>query len=180
MRVFGASAMAVVLFSAAAANAQPVQPHASALYGELGYTWARISGSGPTAKPGVLRGIVGYDFHPNLAVEGMLGVGVSDDKQTILGTDVTSKVQHTLGVYLKPKVNPMPNLELFGRLGYADTRVKSSSAGGSFNETRGDWSYGAGVNYSFGKVYTGLDYMRYFHKDGMKADGVTLSVGYRF
>lgn len=181
MRVFGATAIAAMLFSAAAANAQVTQPQPSSpLYGELGYTWGRVSGLGLTAKPDMLRGIVGYDVHPNLAVEGMLGAGVNDDKQTVAGTNFSSKIGHTAGLYLKPKVDPMPNLELFARLGYADTRLELAGPAGSYSQTRGSLSYGAGLTYSFGRVYTGLDYMRLYNRDGVKADGVTLSVGYRF
>lgn len=181
MRVLGATAIAAMLFSAAAANAQGMRAQPSSpLYGELGYTWGRVSGLGLTAKPDMLRGIVGYDVHPNLAVEGMLGVGVNDDKQTVGATDFTSKIAHTAGVYLKPRIDPLPNLELFARLGYADTRLQLAAPAGAYSQTRGSLSYGAGLTYSFGRVYTGLDYMRLYNRDGVKADGVTLSLGYRF
>ena len=183
MRVLGASAIAALLFTAAAANAQQYGPvaHTSPLYGELGYTWAKVSGDGASAKPGLLRGIIGYDIHPNLAVEGMLGVGVKDDSTNIGGTDVNAKVQHTVGVYLTPKMNVTPALNVFARLGYASTRVKFDSPVGSATTSKGDWSYGAGVQYAFGRAtYAGLDYMRYLNKDGVKVDGVTLSVGYHF
>lgn len=182
MQVLGASAIAALLFTAAAAHAQngPVA-NTAPLYGELGYTWAKVTGGGASVKPGVLRGIIGYNVHPNLAVEGMVGVGVNDDSQNIAGTNVDGKVEHSLGLYLKPKVNVTPALELFARAGYASTRVKLDSPVGSASSTKGDWSYGAGLTYSFGRAtYAGLDYMRYYNKDGIKADGVTLSVGYRF
>jgi opacity protein-like surface antigen len=184
MRVFGASAIATLLFAAAAANANaqsgPVA-NASPMYGELGYTWAKVTGGGASVKPGVLRGIIGYNVHPNLAVEGMLGLGITDDGQNIAGTNVDGKVEHSLGVYLKPKMNVTPALEVFARAGYASTRVKLESQSGSASTTKGDWSYGAGLTYSLGRAtYAGLDYMRYYNKDGVKADGVTLSVGYRF
>jgi opacity protein-like surface antigen len=183
MRVLGASAIAALLFSAAAAHAQygPVAAHSSPLYGELGYTWAKVTGDGGSVKPGMLRGIIGYDIHPNLAVEGMLGVGVNDDSTNIGGANVNAKVQHTVGVYLTPKFNVTPALDVFARLGYASTRVNLDSAVGSASSTKGDWSYGAGVQYAFGRAtYAGLDYMRYYNKDGVKVDGVTLSVGYHF
>jgi opacity protein-like surface antigen len=185
MRVLGASTIAALLFTAAAAQAQTqygsTAANASPMYGELGYTWAKVSGDGGSAKPGLLRGIIGYNFHPNLAVEGMAAVGIKDDSRNIGGVDVNAKVQHSLGIYLKPKFNVTPALEVFGRAGYASTQVKLDSALGSSSTRQGDWSYGAGLTYSFGRAtYAGLDYMRYADKDGVKVDGVTLSVGYRF
>lgn len=183
MRVLGASAIAALLFTAAAANAQQYGPvaHTSPLYGELGYTWAKVQGGGASVKPGMLRGIIGYDFHPNLAVEGMIGVGVKDDSTNVAGTPVDGKLEHTYGVYLKPKIDITPAFQLFGRVGYASTRVKLDSPVASMSSTKGDWSYGAGVQYAFGRAtYAGLDYMRYYNKDGVKVDGVTLSVGYHF
>lgn len=38
-----------------------------------------------------------------------------------------------------------------------------------------------GIAYRFEPRYNiGLDYMRYFDKEGTKVDGVTVSLGYRF
>jgi hypothetical protein len=48
------------------------------LYGEVGLSLLsyKISDSGISAKPITLRAIAGYDFHPNLAIEAMLGLGL--------------------------------------------------------------------------------------------------------
>ena len=44
------------------------------VYGELGLSFLhyKIARAGISAKPIMLRGIVGYDYHPNLAAEAML------------------------------------------------------------------------------------------------------------
>jgi hypothetical protein len=71
MKVIAIATAAASLLLGVAAHAQQA-PAAGPLYGELGYSWAQIHGNGVKATPGAIRGIIGYDVHPNLAVEGML------------------------------------------------------------------------------------------------------------
>jgi outer membrane autotransporter protein len=179
-----AIAAAAALALLGSAQAQTSSP----LYGELGYTFLKIEGGGFSVHPSALRGILGYDFHPNFAVEGMLAGGVSDDDTnvTVLGApvNVSVKMQHAYGIYVKPKYN-WNQLEAFGRLGWARNRIRATaSAGGrsaSDSDSDDDFSYGAGVNYHFNpRMHVGLDYMVYYNKGDTKADGWTLSFGYRF
>ena len=164
-----AIAAASVLLMAGAAQAQQAR-QVGGTYGELGYTQFKFSGDGASsAKPGALRGIVGYDFHQNAAVEGMLAFGVRNDQGV--------KVNHAYGLYVKPKVNVADAVELFGRVGYS--RVKGTGDGDS--STEGGVSYGLGANFKFSPAaYVGVDYMRYFKKDGISVDGLTVGVGFRF
>lgn len=60
-----------------------------------------------------------------------------------------------------------------------------SDATGSFSESASDSdsdvAYGFGASYRVTpQAYVTLDYMNYYKKDGFKADGFTLGVGYRF
>ncbi len=89
------------------------------------------------------------------------------------------------GIYVKPKVMLANSFELFGRLGYADTRLRASanvagfSASGSSSGS--SVSYGLGANFNIApRAYVGVDYMSYYKKDDVKINGVTVSVGYRF
>ena len=44
-----------------------------------------------------------------------------------------------------------------------------------------DFAWGLGVNYNFNpRTYAGIDYLRQYDKDGLKIDGWTINVGYRF
>jgi len=148
----------------------------------------KIKGEGLSIKPKALRGIVGYEFHPNLAVEGMLAFGVSDGSTDVdagIPVNLSMKVEHAYGIYVKPKFDVTPQFEVFGRLGYAETKLKAtvSALGMSASDSSsdGDFSYGLGVAYRFDpRMSVGLDYMRNYNKDGVKIDGVTLSLGYRF
>lgn len=168
---------AASLFAACAVNAQETPK----LYGEIGYTALKVEEDELSVKPAVVRGILGADFHPNLAVEGMLGFGVKDDTLTIAGVPVKAEIEHSYGFYIKPKFNATNELELFARLGYAKTKLKVSALGASASDSEGDVSYGAGLSYSFTPTaYGTVDYMSYYDKDGVKANGFTLGVGFKF
>ncbi|WP_431102022.1 porin family protein [Roseateles noduli] len=168
------SAIAAALLLAGAAQAQAPKPE---LYGEVGYSFITIDAGGTDLEPGLLRGLVGWNVHPYLAVEGMLATGVKDDKTF----GVKTKVSNAYGVYLKPKYDFGNGFEVFGRLGYVHTKIKSSFGNESGSDSDGDVSYGVGVSYAFNKQWYGaLDYTSYYNKDSVKATGVTLGVGYRF
>jgi opacity protein-like surface antigen len=181
-----AAAAFALLGTAHAQQFQPFQP--SNIYGEVGYTFLKFKSDDVTTNPGAIRGMVGYEFHPYFAVEGMLMGGVSDDSTnvTVLGVPVTAKmkVDSSYGVYLKPKYD-INQFEVFGRLGWAHTKVRmEASAGGitaSDTSSGSDFSYGVGANWNINpKMRLGLDYMNYYDKDSNKIDGWTISFGYRF
>lgn len=149
----------------------------STWYGEVGHTWL----SSDDIHPTVLRGIVGAAVHPNLAVEGMLGLGLTGTSFNVAGNQVKLSVPRMVGVYLKPKFDVSNEVEVFARLGFNRTTMKSSAAGMSASASESSLSYGLGASYRFSKNWYGtLDYMTYHHKDGTKIDGTTLAVGYRF
>ena len=77
MKLIAIAAVASAMLMMGTAQAQ--QARAGGTYAELGYTQLKTNGS--NAKPSALRGIVGYDFHPNVAVEGMLAFG--SEKKTM-------------------------------------------------------------------------------------------------
>ncbi len=148
------------------------------LYGELGYSVLDVDGSGSSVDLGALTGTIGYGVHENLAVEGMLAFGVNDDK--VGGAKV--ELEHSYGLFAKPRIMLSPNFELFGRLGYVESKLKTSAPGfSSLTDTDGDWAYGLGGNYYFDRnTYVSANYLRFYDKDGVKADGVTIGVGMKF
>jgi outer membrane autotransporter protein len=171
MKAIAIAAAAASLFVGIAAHAQQA-PAASPLYGELGYSWTQIHGNGFKATPGAVRGIIGYDLHPNLAVEGMLEGGTRDDADN----GVSAKLKSSYGVFVKPKYD-FGNTEVFARAGWARTNLNLSTGDVSSNNL----AYGVGVKYNITpRMNVGLDYMRLADKDGVKVDGVTLGLGYHF
>ncbi|MEY5100501.1 MAG: hypothetical protein RJA36_3220 [Pseudomonadota bacterium] len=167
------AAIATLAIGAASAQAQ--------LYGELGYVGIRdkFSVAGTEYKPnlGALSATLGYGLHQNLAIEGMLAAGVKDD--TVGG--VKLELQHSVGVFLKPRVMLSPEFELFGRIGYVESKAKGRMGGASASDSSSDWAYGLGANYYFNNAtYGTLSYMRLYDKDGEQVNGLTLGVGMKF
>jgi outer membrane autotransporter protein len=171
MKAIAIAAAAASLLVGVAAHAQQA-PVASPVYGELGYSWTQIHGGGLKATPGAVRGIIGYDLHPNLAVEGMVEAGTGHDTDN----GVSAKLDSSYGLFVKPKYD-FGNAEVFARAGWARTNLNLSTGDVSSN----NFAYGAGVNYNVtSRMNVGLDYTRLADKDGIKVDGVTLGVGYHF
>lgn len=173
-------ALILALSACGIAQAQTAAP--SPFYGEIGYTALDAEVFDVDFDIGAVRGIVGYEVHPNLAVEAMLGLGAGSDSVTGGGETVKLKLEHSYGVYLKPKVRVAEGLELFGRVGYARTKLKAQAVGhGSETDSDNDVSYGLGMSYQFTKsIYGSVDYMHYYHQDDVKLEGFSLAVGYRF
>lgn len=175
--------LCVALVLASAGVQAQSQAQSGGMYGEVGLTSVKVSSDGYSLTPRVLRGVVGYEVNPNFAIEGMVGFGVSDDTVTVSGFKVAGEVDHMIGLFVKPKVAVSPDLELFARAGFVRTKVTASLSGFglSASDSQSDVSYGVGLAYSISKgTSLNLDYMSYYNKDGVKANGVTLGVGFKF
>ena len=155
---------------------------------ELGYTGTTMKamddGDSLKTSPAAIRGIVSYEVHPNLSLEGMLAFGLGDSAIKLNGASVAGlkmKLDHAMGLYIKPKMKLNDSVGIFARLGFAESRFKASSAFASASEKDGSVSYGAGLSYSIAPSYAiNADYMRYFSKDGTKVHGWTVGVGFKF
>ena len=129
----------------------------------------------------------------------MLAFGVRNEEQSeavvVPGVGIATatakvKLKQAYGIYVKPKANVTDALELFGRLGYSHVKLgvdASVAVPGLGTVSMGDsgsdggFSYGLGANFKFSPTtYVGVDYMRYVKKDGVKVDGLTVGVGFRF
>jgi opacity protein-like surface antigen len=159
------------------------------MYGEVGYTATtakqNIDGDGIKASPSALRGILGYELNPNLAVEGMVAFGMSDATVKVNGVSATGvklEIDNAVGLYLKPKTKLNDQVELFGRVGFARVKGTISAAGfGSETESESSFSYGAGFSYAINPTTSlNADYMQYLSKDGFKVNGFTFGVGFKF
>jgi opacity protein-like surface antigen len=172
----------VLLAMGVSAHAQTQTP-ANPWYGELAYAPVKIKEAGATdgtAKN--LRGILGYELHPNVALEGLLSLGVGDASVTVNGDPVDTRVNRVVGLYVKPKVAVSQDIELFARLGYARTKITStSSTGDSGSGSESDMSYGLGAAYRINDRWSAVvDYMRYHDKDGVRLQGLSAGLRLRF
>ncbi len=173
-------ATAATSFVLIAATAQ-AQSKPDSFYGEIGYTQINYKEAGYSIKPSVVRAMIGTEVHPNLAIEGMLGMGIADDSTTIRGVKVTGEINNTWGIFAKPKAAITPELDVFARLGYAKTKIAASVPGYSMTDSGGSTAYGLGASYKLSKqVSANVDYMSYYNKNGVKGTGMTLGVGFKF
>lgn len=171
-------------FMLAPAHAQTATP---SMYAEFGYTQynAKESDSGDTLKfsPAAVTGVIGYQFTPNIAVEGLFGLGASEGKIKLNGvkTGVKGQVTKVVGVYFKPSIAVSDSIDLFARIGWAHTELEISVPGASTTDSDNGASYGVGANFNISKTsYIQASWMNYYKKDGFKIDGINVAYGFRF
>lgn len=146
---------------------------AQGVYGELGYTGLDYKAPGLKVNPGMVRGVVGYELNPQLAVEGVVGLQGGSD--TASGT--TLRLDNMVGVFGKVQAPLTDALKVYGRLGVARTSLKAN--GVSDSDT--GLAYGAGITYDLSKTtYLNADYTQYLDRRDRKLEGFTVGVGYRF
>ena len=140
--------------------------HAQNLYGEVGYTGLDYKGPGLKASPSMVRGVMGYEFAPNLSVEGVLGLNARSD--TTAGTTV--KLDSTMGVFGKAQVPVTDAFRLYGRVGVARNSLKLNGV----SDNRTGVAYGAGMSYDLSNTtYLSVDYTRYLDKSSRTLDGIS-------
>jgi hypothetical protein len=174
-----ALAIAAVAVTATAAQAQ--------LYGEIGYTPLKFSGTSNTstlaASPKVIGLTVGYDIYKNVAVEGLVAINAGDDTAKVNGasTPAKLKVSNTYGIFVKPKAMLGESLEVSARFGYMSTKVDVSGAGISESVRNNGFAYGLGANYYINtRTYLALNYTNVYNKNDGKVDGFTFGIGMKY
>lgn len=158
------------------------------IYGEAGYTAFKYklesSGNVMEAEPAALRGIIGYELNPHLAIEGLVAIEASDSQVTYNQAnrpDDKYAVDYIFGVYLKPKIKLGDKVEIFGRAGFAEVRNILQLSGVELEATKRSFSYGAGISYAITPTtYFNADYMQYLSKDGFTVNGLTFGFGFKF
>lgn len=158
-------------------------------YGEIGYTSTTFkendSGFSLKASPSAIRGILGYELNPNLAIEGMAAFGMSDASLKVNGVKFPGaklEIDNSLGLYLKPKMKLSDAVEIFGRVGFSRVKGTFTDEGvGSESSSDSSFSYGAGLSFAVNPTTSlNADYMQYLSKDGVKINGFTFGVGFKF
>ncbi len=169
--------LVVVALGVVAAGAQ-----AQGLYAEVGYSGLKAKANGFTVKPDAMRFVLGYEVNEFLAAEGILGLGLSDSSVNTGTSTVTAKVKNSFGLFLKPRVKVSENVELFGRVGWARSKMAASSTSGNAgSRSATDFAYGMGLSYQLNPTWSlNADYMNYFSKQGLKVHGYTIGVGMKF
>lgn len=177
-------AAAAPLLAMACAHAQE---STSNLYAEIGYTHlnARDNDSTGTYKvsPSAVSGVFGYQFTPNIAVEGLVGLGAGKGKVKLNSVDTAdeAKLKSAVGVFFKPSVAVSDSLDLFARVGWVRSRLDGTFGSVSRSQSDTDIAYGIGANFNLSKAaYIQAGWTNYYKKEGFKVDGATVAYGVRF
>lgn len=182
-RSVGLACIAAAAFLAAGgAQAQAqAKGNDTPFFGEIGYSALTYKEPLGTAHPKNIRLLGGYELNPNLAVEAQVLLNAKEGKANVDGVENKLKVDSVWGLFLKPKVTVMPDLEIFGRLGVAHTKLKASTSSSSVSDSGNSFAYGLGVAYAISdKVTLSLDYMSYYDRDDKSVKGPTLGLGIKF
>ena len=153
------------------------------VYVDLGYTALTYNDSGRNWSPTAARIMVGQNTWSNFGLEGMLGAGLTSNKQTVSGIAFTVSIPTMYGLYVKAYTNVSEDFELFGRLGYTGWSRKLAYNSTSISNSGSALSYGVGAKYAITKSTTvSADYMVYQNGAGSDAGltGFTFGVGYNF
>ncbi len=92
---------------------------------------------------GAVTGRLGYRFHPNFGVEGEASFGVDGDE--VGGVDV--ELDNAYGVYGVGYLPLSENLDLFGRVGYAQVEASASALGATVGFEEDGVGFGGGVQW---------------------------------
>lgn len=172
--------------AAALSGALVVQGSAQAqtqgLYAGVALTQVSYKEEGfATAKPISMSGRFGNQFSPNVALEGRLGIGVSDDEVDAAGIPVAVEVDYYFSI-LGKGILPLSSVaSLYGLLGFTSGKVTASAFGNSFSASDSDISYGIGGEFNVSRTAAvNLEWARLWSGDGYKVEGLSLGVNFRF
>ncbi|HTI67658.1 MAG TPA: porin family protein [Caulobacteraceae bacterium] len=153
--IFAAAAATAATLAAAPAFAQGLNPVTG--YGNLGVAHVDAGSQNFTTLGGRLGARFGNYF--GAEAEGAFGVG--SDKETIAGIPYESKLSHSVAAYGVGFIPLSPQLDLFVRAGYGNTKTKVSTPTASASGGGDSWNFGGGAQYFFnGANGVRLDYTR--------------------
>lgn len=178
-RTLTTGGLASALLMSGAASAQDMyKSGVQGLYAGLNYTFMNVDyGSNVDGDLETLSGKVGVMATPYIGVEARAGFGTSDDR--VLGADIS--IDSLFGGYATLNLPTNTPITPYAVLGFTRISSEADIPGGSYSDDDSDVSYGLGVNVDMARnVAANLEYMRYYDKDDVTLDGLSLGVAFRF
>mgnify|MGYP000378981249 CR=1 FL=1 len=149
-------------------------------YSDVGLIPMKVSEDGVNASPLALRYVIGKKLDNHFAVEGAYVTTVSRDEASVQGVNTGIGIS-SYGLYLKSTLTHIKKIQVFGRVGYAKTKLTSSEVNSQLDHEVEGISYGLGMQNFFNENwYIQSGYTVFSKKDGVNAKGFGLSVGYLF
>ena len=135
----------------------------------------------PTFNPIAVAFKLGKQFNKNFALEGRLGIGVSDDEVTVSGLPVSVEVDNYFGLYGKGIYPASDAVSVYGLLGFTRGELTAKAGGFSVSDSDSDLSFGLGVDFVVSPIASlNLEWARLLKGDGYKLNGISLGVNFRF
>ncbi len=170
---------------AASAIAQVNTTKESGVYVELGVIQANYNE--PTFQFNNAMGALkaGYNFNKNFAVEGMYAGNLNSANGYVGVVSVTAQVQSAYGAYGKASLDINDMFSIYAKAGATNGTVSATATyGGAWASA---WASGTSPSFGVGvqakinnDIYTSLDYMSYYNRNGVSIAGPSVSVGYKF
>lgn len=181
MKTMSGSILVMLAVAAAAASAgASAQEKSGALYAEAAFAPVSVNPGGHALNFKLLRGLVGYEAHPNLAVEAMFGFGLGESRTSNFD-DTKMSLDRTVGFFVRPKLMVSPGFEVFGRVGYTNLRATLTRPPDTqrFSESR--HSFGVGAAWSVTPAISLVgDYMSYVRAGDGSLQGPSIGLRMAF
>lgn len=162
-KMIGLAGIATLSLAATSAQAQ-------SMYGDVAY---QMIDADFDTNPALVRGILGLQVAPNVAIEGMVGLNARDGKETSFGITGKAKVDRLVGVYAASTYTVGDAFQLYGRIGVVNSKVTASAGPISVSESGTDFSFGVGAGYKMTRdLSINVDYMDFGDLEGGVAVGL--------
>lgn len=167
------------------ANAAPLQqgtPYAGLNYSLLNYSEEGVSDD---AEPTALVGKMGYFMVDQIAVEGRLGLGTTDDTVNVnvvgVNVPVDVEIDRMFGLYLVGHLPLGEQASLYALVGFTDVKATFSAAGYSASDNDSGFTYGFGADlYASEQFGINAEYTQYLDETGYDLSAVSLGVKLHF
>lgn len=147
----------IMIGAALAVAALAASAQTTGVYGEVAYGTIQAKNFGDA---GMVRLTVGKELTPNIALEGQLGAGTSTN--SLVGNLVGVKVDSMVGAFVKAKYDVTPQVEVFGKMGYARGNFTAHVGNMQVRAHDSDAAYAVGAKIALSKTSSiGVDYTQY-------------------
>lgn len=135
------------------------------------------------ANPASLKLKYGQYLSPNLAIEGHLLFGISDDSINVNGIDVDIELSQALSIFLKGDINLTATTNLYGLIGFSRGELEASvpEFDVSVTEKDSDLSYGVGIESEISpNLLISAEYISYLSEDTYDYSGFNFGISKKF
>lgn len=164
----------------------PLAAFAAGPYAGISLTQVAYDEDGfSTAKPIAATFKLGAGLSPNLAIEGRLGTGLTDDEASgcVAGVGCGSpeiEVDYYYGVYLKGML-PTGTVSPYALIGYTKGELTASLGGFSLSADDSDVSFGLGIDVPISRTAgLNVEYAQLIDGEGFEVTALSAGVTWRY